>query len=283
MVSNKTGTLFIVATPIGNLSDLSYRAVDTLKGVDLIAAEDTRHSRPLLQNYGIDQPMQAYHEHNEGTMAERLVQRMEEGESIALISDAGTPLISDPGYSLVRRARESGITVTAVPGASAIIAALSISGLPTDSFTFYGFMPRTSSKRRTVLTGFLERTETSLFYESSHRILATLEDVRAVFPLERKIVVARELTKLHETVVGTTVGEVCEIISENPHGQKGEFVVLLEGTLVTQKSDALTVEQRRVLTILLKSCSVKTASELAAEISGARKKLLYQEALKSIE
>lgn len=281
-MSNKTGTLFIVATPIGNLSDLSYRAVDTLREVDLIAAEDTRHSRPLLQNYGIDQPMQAYHEHNEGAMAERLVKRMEGGESMALISDAGTPLISDPGYSLVRRAREAGITVTAVPGASAIIAALSISGLPTDSFTFYGFMPRTSSKRRTMIADFMERNETAIFYESSHRILAALEDVQAVFPAERKIVVARELTKLHETIVSATVGEICELILENPYGQKGEFVVLLEGAPELKKSNALTSEQKRILSVLLKSCSVKSASELAAEITGAKKKLLYQEALRLV-
>ncbi len=282
-MSNETGTLFIVATPIGNLSDLSSRAISTLKEVDLIAAEDTRHSRPLLQHHGIDQPLQAYHEHNEGSMAERLVERMQAGESIALISDAGTPLISDPGYSLVRRAREAGIPVSPIPGASALIAGLSVSGLPTDSFTFYGFMPRTSSKRRTAMAGFLDRTETAIFYESSHRILAALEDLQAVFPAERKIVVARELTKLHETVINATVGDVCELIQENPYGQKGEFVVLLEGAPELKKSDALTVEQRRILTVLLKSCSVKTASELAAEITGIKKKQFYQEALKQVE
>ncbi len=281
-MSNKTGTLFVVATPIGNLADLSLRAVETLKGVDLIAAEDTRHSRPLLQHYGIDQPLQAYHEHNEGTMAERLIQRMEDGESIALISDAGTPLISDPGYSLVRRAREVGITVAPVPGASALIAALSVSGLPTDSFTFYGFMPRTSGKRRAVIAGFMERNETSIFYESSHRILAALEDVQAVFPPERKIVVARELTKLHETILSATVSEICELILDNPHGQKGEFVVLLEGAPSLKKNNRLTSEQKRILVVLLKSCSVKTASELAAEITGVKKKLLYQEALRLV-
>lgn len=279
-MSNNFGKLYVVATPIGNLADLSYRAVTVLKEVSLIAVEDTRHSRPLLQHYGIDRPLQAYHEHNEEAMAGRLIQRMEAGESIALISDAGTPLISDPGYSLVRRARESGIAVVPIPGASALIAALSVSGLPTDSFTFYGFIPRTSSKRRTVMAGFLGKTETAIFYESSHRILSALEDVQAVFPPKRKIVVARELTKLHESVISSTVGEVCETIQENPYGQKGEFVVLLEGAPELKKSDALTVEQKRVLTVLLKSCSVKTASELAAEITGAKKKLFYQEALK---
>lgn len=282
-MSNKNGTLFVVATPIGNLSDLTMRAVSTLMEVDLIAAEDTRHSRPLLQQHGIESPLQAYHEHNEEVMAERLVERMKAGESIALISDAGTPLISDPGYSLVRRAREAGIQVSPIPGASALIAALSVSGLPTDSFTFYGFMPRTSSKRREAVAGFIDKTETAIFYESSHRILPALEDVQALFPSERKIVVARELTKLHESVISSTVGEICGQVRENPYGQKGEFVVLLEGAPERQKSDALTAEQRRILSVLLKSCSVKTASELAAEITGVRKKLFYQEALNQVD
>ncbi len=280
MPPNLKGILYLVATPIGNLADFSARAVETLQGVDVIACEDTRHSRPLLERYGIDKPLTALHEHNEDAIASRLLDRVEAGESLALISDAGTPLINDPGFPLVRQAVERGLRVIPIPGACALIAALSASALPTDRFAFEGFAPRTASARRALLESRVDDSRTLIFYESSHRVLAFIRDIAKVFPAERRIVIARELTKLHETIVRATVAEAPALIENDPYMEKGEFVVLLEGAPVRAGIDEMSPEQIRVLKALLEECSVKTAVSLTCKITGTRKELVYREALK---
>ncbi len=279
MVDNPKGILYLVATPIGNLADVTFRAVEVLQGVSLIACEDTRHSRPLLDRYDIDKPLTALHEHNEDAASAKLLEKLKQGESIALISDAGTPLINDPGFPLVRQAVAHGVRVVPVPGACALVAALSASGLSTNRFAFEGFPPRTSSARCTMLEKVVDEARTLIFYESSHRVLDFVRDIAAVFPSHRSIVIARELTKLHETILSCTVDEAVTRIEDDPFMEKGEFVVLLEGASQKSKTE-LTGEQIRVLKLLLEECSVKTASTLAAKITGSRKELLYQAALR---
>lgn len=273
------GVLYIVATPIGNLADLTFRAVETLQKVDLIAAEDTRHSRPLLDRYGIDKPLVSLHEHNEDKTAAGLLERLEKGESLALISDAGTPLINDPGFPLVRLARRRGIRVTPIPGPCALIAALSASGLPTDRFAFEGFPPRTGAARRSCLERLVDDPRTLVFYESSHRVLAFVKDIARIFPADRPIVIARELTKLHETLLLAEAGAAPGLVENDPHMQKGEFVILLQGAPAAAPVEALTGEQTRVLKLLLEECSLKSAAALTAKITGARRELAYQAAL----
>lgn len=278
-MSQSKGLLYLVATPMGNLADFSFRAVDVLKSVAVIAAEDTRHSRPLLQHYGIATPMTAYHEHNEDAIAPQLLARLERGESVALISDAGTPLISDPGFPLVRLARQAGIIVTPIPGSSAVIAALSASGLPCDSFYFGGFLPRKSEARRSALKALGERRETLVFYESSHRVLDCLIDIAEVFPAERPVVIAREITKHYETIVASTASSAHVLAAEDANMQKGEFVLLIQGDR-DKTGEQLNAEAQRILRILLEGgCSVKSAAAMAAEITGLPRKLLYQTAL----
>ncbi len=279
MPPNLKGILYLVATPIGNLADFSFRAVEILQEVDFIACEDTRHSRPLLERYGIGKPLIALHEHNEDVAASRLLARVEKGESMALISDAGTPLINDPGYPLVREAAERGLRVIPIPGACALIAALSASALPTDRFSFEGFAPRTGAARRAILESLVDDSRTLIFYESSHRVLAFIRDIARVFPAERRIVIARELTKLHETIIRATVAEAPALIESDPYMEKGEFVVLMEGAPVRGGRDEMTPEQVRVLKLLLEECSVKTAVSLTCKITGARKEVAYREAL----
>jgi 16S rRNA (cytidine1402-2'-O)-methyltransferase len=269
-----------VATPIGNLADFSFRAVETLQKVDLIAAEDTRHSRPLLNRYGIAKPMVALHEHNEDATALRLIDRLLSGESVALISDAGTPLINDPGFPLVRLARERGIQVTPIPGACALIAALSASGLPSDRFAFEGFPPRTAAARRSHLETLQDDPRTLIFYESSHRVLEFAKDIADIFPKQRQVVIARELTKLYETIVQASAGEACALIEADPNMRRGEFVILVQGASATRRHNQLTHEQVRVLKLLLEECSVKTAAALTAKITGVRKEIAYKAALK---
>lgn len=274
------GILYLVATPIGNLADLSFRALDVLRQADCIAAEDTRHSRPLLEHYGIAKPLLPLHEHNEDRIAPRMVKRLLQGETIALISDAGTPLISDPGFPLVRLARQQGIRVVPIPGTCALIAALSASGLPAGRFSFEGFPPRTGSARKALLQSLASDPRTLIFYESSHRALDFLRDLAAVFPGERPVVIARELTKLYETIVNSTAGEAATCVAASPDMQKGEFVILIAGADPAQApKDSLTDEQQRVLGFLLEECSVKTAAALCARLTGARKELAYQAAL----
>lgn len=277
-MSAELGKLYVVATPIGNLADISFRAVEVLKGVDLIAAEDTRHVRMLLAHYGIHNKLVSLHQHNEEKIAGSLLEKIRSGLTIALVSDAGTPLISDPGLPLIRRLREEGIEVSPIPGPCALIAALSVSALPVSRFSFEGFAPRTASERKAFFKEKSSSQATWAFYESSHRILASLSDLAEMLPPERRVVIARELTKLHETVVGDRLDRVLAIVEWDENMRKGEFVVMVEGATV-EKEQAVTPEQHKLLSVLLRECSIKTAVDMAVEITGARKKLLYQAAL----
>ncbi len=273
----KQGTLYVVATPIGNLGDISRRAIEILQKVELIAAEDTRHSKSLLMQYSIDTPMQACHEHNEQQLAPALIEKLLSGQDIALISDAGTPLMSDPGYRLVRAAQDAGIAVSPVPGACAAIAALSVSGLPTDRFLFVGFPPHKQSARQRFYEQLQRHAETLVFYESSHRIQDSLDDMCSVFGELREVVMARELTKTFETVRRSTLPELCDWVKSDHNQQKGEFVILLQGAQLQQ--DAQEVDLEQVLKPLLEELTVKQASHLAAKITGQKKNRVYKIAL----
>ena len=267
------GTLHVVATPIGNLGDFSPRAVETLKSVATICAEDTRRTRPLLQQFGIDTRLLALHDHNEGDLAAALIARLQAGESLALVSDAGTPLISDPGYRLVRAARDAGIRVSPVPGPAALVAALSVAGLPSDRFAFEGFLPAKAGARRERLQAVASEPRTLVFYEASHRILDFLIDAASAFGTDRHAVVARELTKLFETVLDEPLGELRDRIHAEPNQQKGEFVVLIDGA--GDNEAARLAEGRRVYARLAEHLPPSTAAKLAAELTGAPRKVLY--------
>ena len=273
------GKLYVVATPIGNLADISYRAVEVLRRVDLIAAEDTRHVKMLLQHYGIVNKLVSLHQHNEDKASSVLLEKLRAGQSIALVSDAGTPLLSDPGMPLVKMVKDAGLDVVPIPGACALIAALSAAGLPVTQFSFEGFLPRTSSARKAFFNERVMSPKTWVFYESSHRILASLHDMAEILPLDRQIVIARELTKLHETIVKTSLANALELVVKNDNMRKGEFVVIVDGAVVDKKDQIITAEQKKLLQVLLRECSIKTAVAMAAEITGVRKKLLYQAAL----
>lgn len=270
--------LFIVATPIGNLGDMTSRAVDILKHCDVIAAEDTRHSGRLLQHFDINTRMMTYHDHSSAEQVEKFLKRLEKGESVALISDAGTPLISDPGYRLVQQARENGFKVISIPGACALIAALSVSGLPSDKFIFDGFSAAKSSARRSTYESLKHETRTCIFYESPHRILDALEDMRDVFDDEREIVLAREITKTFETVLSGSVSEVLSRVREDKNQQKGEMVILLRG-YVKPEEEGISLESQRVMNILLDELPVKQAAALASKITDTKKNRLYQWAI----
>ncbi|MBD9396234.1 16S rRNA (cytidine(1402)-2'-O)-methyltransferase [Pseudomonas sp. PDM11] len=273
------GTLFVVATPIGNLDDLSARALKVLGEVALIAAEDTRHSARLMQHFGIGTPLAACHEHNERNEGNRFIERLLAGDDVALISDAGTPLISDPGYHLVRQARAAGIRVVPVPGACALIAALSAAGLPSDRFVFEGFLPAKTVGRRARLELVREEPRTLIFYEAPHRILECLQDMREVFGGERQALLARELTKTFETLQGMPLEQLCEWVAADANQQRGECVVLVAGWQAPEDEAAVSVEALRVLDLLLAEMPLKRAAALAAQITGVRKNLLYQAAL----
>lgn len=270
-------TLYIVSTPIGNLKDITLRALEILKNVDLIACEDTRHSRPLLQHYGIEKPLMAFHEHNEKATTEKILTRLQSGESVAYISDAGTPLISDPGFSLVQAAQKASIPIVPIPGPSAVITALSVSGLPTDQFIFEGFLPPKGEVRVNRLKALLNESRTMIFYEAPHRILAFLKEINAVFGPNRKIVLARELTKLFETVKLGTAEEILKWVEKDPNQQRGEMVVLIAGNDPAENDDIESCDE--LLKLLLSELPLKKAAEIAAKISGKRKNLLYQRAL----
>ncbi|SDT87567.1 16S rRNA (cytidine1402-2'-O)-methyltransferase [Geopseudomonas guangdongensis] len=274
-----SGTLYVVATPIGNLEDIGARALRVLREVALIAAEDTRHSARLLQHFGIATPLVACHEHNERDQGGRLVGRLLAGEDLALISDAGTPLISDPGYHLVRNARAAGVRVVPVPGACALIAALSAAGLASDRFIFEGFLPARAAGRRQRLQALVEEPRTLIFYEAPHRLLESLEDMRVLFGDDRPAVLARELTKAFETIKGASLGELCAWVAADSNQQRGECVLLIEGWQAPVGEEALSAEALRVLDLLLAELPLKRAAALAAEITGVRKNLLYQQAL----
>ena len=268
------GTLFVVATPIGNLGDIGARALDTLRSVAAICAEDTRRSGQLLAHFGIGTPLLALHEHNEQAIAERVVARLLAGESLALVSDAGTPLVSDPGYRLVRAAREAGIRVSPVPGASALVAALSVAGLPSDRFVFEGFLPAKASARREHLAALAGEPRTLIFYESSHRIEESLADAAAAFGGQRRAVLARELTKLFETVLDGTLEQLAARVAADADQRRGEFVVLIEGAPVD--AEASLREGLRLYARLSEHLPPSQAARLASELSGAPRKALYR-------
>ena len=268
-----SGTLHVVATPIGNLGDLSPRALETLKRVDAICAEDTRHTRQLLAHFGLERPLLALHEHNEGDAAAPLVARLLAGDSLALVSDAGTPLVSDPGFRLVRAARAAGVRVSPVPGPSALVAALSAAGLPSDRFVFEGFLPAKAKARREHLQALAAEPRTMIFYESSHRIEETLADMAMAFGEERPAVVARELTKLFETVLDGGLAGLARRVREDANQRKGEFVVLVQGA--PEAADAKVAEGRRLYARLCEHLPPSTAAKLAADLSGAPRKALY--------
>jgi len=271
--ATRPGTLHVVATPIGNLGDLSPRALDTLRSVAAICAEDTRHTRQLLAHYGVERPLIALHEHNEAQLAEKLVARLQAGESLALVSDAGTPLVSDPGFRLVRAAREAGLAVSPVPGACAFVAALSVAGLPSDRLVFEGFLPAKGNARRERLAPLASETRTLAFYESAHRIEDTLADMATVFGGDRRAVIARELTKLFETVLDGPLSDLHARVVADPNQRKGEFVVLVQGA--ADDADARITEGKRLYAKLGEHLPPSTAAKLAAELSGAPRKALY--------
>lgn len=276
-MSIQPGTLFIVATPIGNLGDMSPRAVEVLGAVHRVAAEDTRHSRPLLAHFGIATPMLAYHEHNEAEQSVRLLELLQAGHDIALISDAGTPLINDPGFRLVRAAREAGIAVVPVPGPSALVAALSVAGLPVDRFVFEGFLPAKQAARRRRLAELVGEPRTLVFYESTHRIVDSIADLAEVFGGVREAAIARELTKRFETVRAGSLGELQQWLGGDPDQRRGEFVILVRGAPQTAGSESLDVD--RLLRELLAELGVKRAAAVAGRVTGLPKKQLYQRAL----
>lgn len=269
----RAGTLYVVATPIGNLGDITQRALDVLRAVDAVCAEDTRHTRQLLAHYGIERPLVALHEHNEAELAARVVVRLQAGEALALVSDAGTPLVSDPGFRLVRAARAAGVAVSPLPGACAAIAALSVAGLPSDRFAFEGFLPAKAAARRERLAQLAGEPRTLVFYESAHRIEESLADFVAAFGGERRAVLARELTKLFETVLDGSLQSLLERVHFDPNQRKGEFVVLIEGA--GEDGDAKLIEGRRLYAKLSEHLPPSQAARLAAELSGAPRKALY--------
>lgn len=269
--------LFVVATPIGHLDDISYRAISVLKSVQLIAAEDTRTSAQLLKHFGISTPLTACHDHNESNKIEHLIQRLLKGENMALISDAGTPLISDPGFKLVRAAQENNIQVIPVPGACAAIAALSAVGLPSDRFSFEGFLPSRQSQRISALQKLKDETQTMIIYEAPHRILECVKDMAEVFGAERPVGFAREITKTFETIKKMTLGELAAFVESDRNQQKGEIVLVIGGA--TEEKDLEQEKLDQLLTRLLQDLSVKAVSQLAADLTGIKKKVAYQRAL----
>lgn len=277
--SDKFGTLYIVATPIGNLADISSRAIDTLKNVNFIAAEDTRHSKKLLQHFSIKTPMMSFHEHSKEKDIDRFITLLKQSQSIALISDAGTPLISDPGFQLVRRAHEENIRVSPVPGACAAIAALSAAGLPSDRFVFEGFLSAKQKERLSQLTCLKNETRTLIFYEAPHRITALLKDMITIFGEDRLAIIARELTKVFETITLNSLSELLEKTSENIKQRQGEFVVLVAGIKKKEK-EALEDQDLALLKILSKELPIKKAVSIVSQITGKKKNQLYRLAIK---
>ncbi len=273
------GVLYVVATPIGNIEDISQRALETLKQVDFIAAEDTRHTRPLLKHYGINTPLRAFHQYNEHAKLEMMLQILDAGQSIALVSDAGTPLISDPGFPLVRELIRRGGRVVPVPGASALICALSASGLPTDRFMFLGFPPRQARQRLVWLQTFADEVSTLVFYESSHRVVDSVAAMCEVFGNGREGVIARELTKLHETILRGSLESLSERLQQDRDQQKGEFVILIRGA-TGEAGERIEIDIEQMLITLMAELPLKQAVSLASRVSGIKKNILYKQALK---
>ncbi|MEJ4045722.1 16S rRNA (cytidine(1402)-2'-O)-methyltransferase [Erwinia sp. SLM-02] len=270
-------TLYIVPTPIGNLGDITQRALTVLASVDLIAAEDTRHTGLLLQHFAINARLFALHDHNEQQKAESLLAKLREGQSIALVSDAGTPLINDPGYHLVRLCREAGIRVVPLPGACAAVTALSAAGLPSDRFCYEGFLPAKSKGRCDTLRELEQEPRTLIFYESTHRLIDSLQDMVSVLGPDRYVVLAREITKTWESINGAPVGELLAWVLEDENRRKGEMVLIVEG--YHAQEDALPPEALRTLALLQAELPLKKAAALTAEIHGVKKNALYKYAL----
>jgi 16S rRNA (cytidine1402-2'-O)-methyltransferase len=271
-----SGTLFVVATPIGNLDDLAPRARQTLASVDLIAAEDTRHTGRLLSHFGIKTRLLALHDHNEEQLAEMLVKYLAAGDSIALVSDAGTPLVSDPGFRLLRAAHRAGASVTPIPGPSAVTAALSVAGLPTDRFCFEGFLPAKQKARRDALASLTNERRTMVFYESVHRIADALADLVAEFGDDRSAFLGRELTKMHEQCIHGTLAELRDQIGEGSITAKGEFVIVVAGSTVAEKSS---IDVDRLLVELADRMPGKDAAKVIARATGEKRNALYQRLL----
>ncbi len=287
MTDNKTlpaevPTLYIVPTPIGNLGDITQRALEVLSNVDMIAAEDTRHTGKLLSHFNIQTKTFALHDHNEQQKAQVLVEKLLQGASIALVSDAGTPLISDPGYHLVSQCRHAGVKVVPLPGACAVITALSASGLPSDSFSFEGFLPPKSKGRKDKFLEIAKVERTCIFYESPHRITDSLQDMLDILGADRQVVLARELTKTFETIQSLPLGELIEWVNSDDNQQRGEMVLLVHGH---RSSDAETLpdEAIRTLGILVKELPLKKAAALTAEIYNLKKNALYKWGLDNLD
>ncbi len=272
-------TLYVVATPIGNLQDITLRALEVLKTVDAIAAEDTRHTSHLLSHFAIQKKLIAVHEHNEQKSAQILLERLQSGESIALVTDAGTPGISDPGAIVVDVLREAGVKVVPVPGASAVIAALSASGITSNGYGFYGFLPASGSQRRKALQALKGYSSTLVFYEAPHRIIECVEDLAKVLGGERRITIARELTKTFETFHRCVLQDAKGWLESDPNQQRGEFVLLVEAAAVVEEAD-ISEDAERILRLLLADLPLKQAVKLATEITGVKKNILYEFALK---
>jgi 16S rRNA (cytidine1402-2'-O)-methyltransferase len=271
-----SGTLFIVATPIGNLQDFSTRAIDTLQNVDIVACEDTRTSSKLLNHFDINKKLIAYHEHNEQTQSDYLISLLQQGQNIALISDAGTPLISDPGFSLVNKCLQNNITVCPIPGSCALITALCASGISSSSFTFHGFLPHKMQAKSNFLQTLIDKSETLIFYESNHRLLETLEIMQNSMP-NRQITLARELTKTFETIKKLSATDLYQFVKDDINQQKGECVLIVAGA--TEDKTQLSQATISTLKLLLEELPLKKAVNLTAQITGDAKNTIYQYAL----
>ena len=272
------GILYVVATPIGNLGDITLRALEILKSVDAIAAEDTRHTSGLLSHFGISKKLIAVHEHNEQKSAEGLITRLKAGESVALVTDAGTPAVSDPGAIVVAAVRAAGFIIVPIPGASAVVTALSASGITQNGFTFVGFLPASGSARKKVLQALVAHPYTLTFYEAPHRVIESIADMATIFGAERNIVVARELTKTFETIHKCSLADAVKWLENDANQQRGEFVLLLEAAPI-KALEGISDEEKRVLKTLLADLPLKQAVKLAAEITGAKKNMIYDFAL----
>jgi 16S rRNA (cytidine1402-2'-O)-methyltransferase len=270
-------TLYIVATPIGNLSDISQRALDILAEVDVIACEDTRHTQKLLSHFSIKNNTMSLHDHNERQRQEQIANMLSEGKSIALVSDAGTPLISDPGFHIVKHLRQQSLSVVPIPGACAAITALCASGLPTDKFTFEGFLPSKSGARQTTLEALIKEPRTMVFYDAPRRALDTISDIVTVLGGDRQVAIARELTKTFETIHSDTAENLQQWLSEDPNQLKGEMVLMIEGAKVN--TGDISPEAERALTLLVKELPPKKACAIVADLYGLKKKALYDLAL----
>lgn len=268
-------TLYVVATPIGNLSDMTFRAIETLRSVDLIAAEDTRHSQKLLQHFKVSNQLIAFHEHNERQKIDSLITELTMGKTIAVISDAGTPLISDPGYVLVKKARELGIDVVPIPGCSAFVSALCVAGIATDKFSFVGFLAPTEMKRQKQLCEWGEHKETLIFYESCHRIIQTLNAIQTIFTeAERRIFVAREMTKLYEDYFYGSVAQAVDYFQSDKKKVKGEFVIVISGK--PQPQEAIDEQSKSIMRAFMPYLPLKQVAALTSQVTGANKKILYE-------